>query len=743
MISPYKHLAEFIASKPKIVAAIIIVWFIISMYGMSQTHMKTGDDTYVDKTTPEGIVLEDYKDLFKSDAIMVIFESDDVLDKEYLKYMDTLMTDFSDEAGVKSVTSLADMVKSVNNGKLPKSQSDIINAKENIPTEILEKYLPSNMMTIGIISLDTGISDENKKTLLKNLETIISISNPTPDAKVTLSGTPAFQKQMGEEMGKSTGVLIMAAMLLMVVAVGLLFAHVSHRFLPVGIVFMGLINTFGIMGLTGISISMVVIAAFPVLIGIGIDYAIQFHSRLDEESKRQPNIEIAAKKTVENSGPSVLYAMIATSLGFIAMYISPIPMVVDFGMTCLIGVTCCYISAILIVPTYAILRRYKPKGELDEGLKKKMAAYDNLLGNVSHKIARYSVVVLLLLGLIAIVGVQLDNRVPISYDEETFVPPEMPAVVDMKKVTRTMGSTESLTIYVKGDDILNPEVIEWINDFGDYELSVHDELTSVTSISTLIKKYNGGLLPNTESEIKHIISMIPDNEKKSYLNGQMNSVIEFGMLDLEVDPTKSLVYNMRAELNWNYPPPGISAMLTGSTDLGINLVDDIANGKTQMTILGFILIFFWLILIYRRVSAISPLIPIIMIVGWNGAIMYVLGIDYTPMTAVLGSMTIGVASEYTILIMERYIEERKNGMNKYDAIRTGVQKIGTAITVSGMTTVFGFSALLLSTFNIIKNFGMVTVITVGFSLIGAIVVMPAILSLMSKFEKENEKGQLI
>ena len=122
-----------------------------------------------------------------------------------------------------------------------------------------------------------------------------------------------------------------------------------------------------------------------------------------------------------------------------------------------------------------------------------------------------------------------------------------------------------------------------------------------------------------------------------------------------------------------------------------------------------------------------------MIVGWNGAIMYIFCIDYTPMTAVLGSMTIGIASEYTILIMERYNEERNNGADMYDAIQTGVQKVGTAITVSGLTTVFGFSALMLSSFNIIQNFGMVTVITVGFSLIGSIIVMPAVLSLMDGF----------
>ncbi len=82
--------------------------------------------------------------------------------------------------------------------------------------------------------------------------------------------------------------------------------------------------------------------------------------------------------------------------------------------------------------------------------------------------------------------------------------------------------------------------------------------------------------------------------------------------------------------------------------------------------------------------------------------------------------------------MERYYEEREKGRELYDAVQQSVSQIGTAITVSGMTTVFGFSALILSSFNIIQNFGVVTVITVGFSLIGAIIVMPAVLSLIGR-----------
>jgi len=196
---------------------------------------------------------------------------------------------------------------------------------------------------------------------------------------------------------------------------------------------------------------------------------------------------------------------------------------------------------------------------------------------------------------------------------------------------------------------------------------------------------------------------------------------------------RDLVGRIQGDVAWSNPPAGVVVKITGQMEMFAAVMDDISDSRTQMTLIGFALILGFLILVYRKFGAVSPVIPIVFIVGWNGAIMYLLGLDYTPLTAVLGSMTIGVASEYTILIMERCEEELARGMEFLDAVQTAVQKIGTAITVSGMTTVFGFSALTFSTFNIISNFGIVTVITVGFSLVGAIVVMPAVLALMYRY----------
>ena len=87
----------------------------------------------------------------------------------------------------------------------------------------------------------------------------------------------------------------------------------------------------------------------------------------------------------------------------------------------------------------------------------------------------------------------------------------------------------------------------------------------------------------------------------------------------------------------------------------------------------------------------------------------------------------------SIVIMERCEEELAKGVDYLEAIQTAVEKIGMAITVSGVATISGFAALTVSTFNIISNFGIVTVITIGFSLVGAILALPAVLSIMYRY----------
>lgn len=160
-----------------------------------------------------------------------------------------------------------------------------------------------------------------------------------------------------------------------------------------------------------------------------------------------------------------------------------------------------------------------------------------------------------------------------------------------------------------------------------------------------------------------------------------------------------------------------------------DLIDNVGISKNRMTALGFIMVPGFLVLVYRRFKSLLPAIPVVMIIGWNTLVMYILNIDYTPLTACLGSMTIGLAMDYTILVMERFEEELERGEDFPGALQKGVRKMGSAITISGLTNLLGFSSMILSDFNVIKMFGETTVITIFFSIVGGVIVMPAVIAL--------------
>ncbi|GAB7015085.1 efflux RND transporter permease subunit [Methanogenium cariaci] len=737
MQSPFAFLANSINHHPKTVAAVVFGVILVMMFFASGVEMKTGTETYVDITSPSGSLIKHYEDTYKSDSVILMIEGDAVYMPETLDYIRDLSEDIENEYQIVSVTSIIDLINIYNGGVIPGSEAEIKSIVEPYK-DVIPGAATTGAMTLMQVIVQPGLSDSASSAALNNIRSVVAAHSPPPGISVTVTGTAAFADEMKTSMGSSTGMLIGLAMLLMVVAMAFLFGHVRYRFLPVLIVMMGVIVSFGMMGATGTGLTMMVMAAFPVMIGIGIDYAIQFQTRFDEEI-RKSSIEDAVFTTITQSGSAVAIAMVATSLGFIALTMSPFPMVTDFGVICVVGVLSCYLCALVIVPTFATLVHYRPLDPKSHksgkgNQKSMMERYDVFLGKVAGWIANHPVGVLLLVGCIAMIGIPLDDKIIINTEEEAMVPPTMPAKVSMDKLGSAMGSTSTIPLMVRGDDIFEPDTLKWMYSFTEYEKQKHSEITGGKSIASILASMNGGVLPQDRGQIAALLKLVPEGTLSRYTAGQMEAVIEFSTEDLDLNSMKALLDEMREDLAWYESDPGTTGVFTGSLALFGDMIDGITESKSDMNLLGFGLIFAFLLLIYRKATAITPIIPIIMIVGWNAVIMYVLGLEYNILTATLGAMTIGVASEYTILIMERYDEERERGLSCHDAIQTSIQKIGTAITISGLTTVFGFSALTLSEFPIMANFGLVTVITVAFSLVGAILVMPAVLAIVSNIQ---------
>lgn len=770
MKNPFEFLAEMICRRPYIAAAFIVIMMAGAAYGLTMVSMKTGTETFVYPDDPVGSLINHHSDEFGSSSIILIIEGQDLTSPDVLEYLDVLEEDFRNEKDVSDVGGLASVLRSYNNGVLPQSIAEVHTILDSKSEGVLEVVLPSPTMSFMFINLESGLSEESETSAVHMVESVLKGSNPPAGITVTVSGGPVFSKEMEEDMGANIVVLIVLALVFMIIAMAVLFGQVRYRMLPVLVVFCGIILTFGFMGFTGLKISTVVVAAFPVLIGIGIDYGIQFHSRLDEETRKTSSVKDAVLITLTNSGPAIFLAMFATSLGFVALrLIGPAPMIEDFGVICIVGVICCYIAALLIIPTFAVIMKYKPKkGVLhyldaadscqlewkgcddkpvvQEGTKGSlMEKYDVLLGNLAAKIARHPVPVIMIVLMIGVIGFQLDDEIIIDINEDAMVSQTMPARISMDKIESVIGSTKTITADVRGDSIKDPDTLQWIDDFSNYVLNKQSNVIGASSIVSVIKQYNNGVLPGNQNEIDVIWDKIPSDTLDKYVSGNTEAVIDFSTNDISMPQTLALIHSMQDDLDWYGSHPGITVSFTGQTVMLTWLMDRISDSKNLMTYAGFALIFVYLILIYRKFSAISPLIPILIIVGWNSLIMYSLGMSYSLLTAGLGAMTIGIACEYTILIMERYQEEKEKGTDMVTSIQTAVQKIGAAITVSSLTTILGFSALILATAPMIQSFGITTVVTVAFSLIGAIVIMPAAIALIEQFrtyldERRSYKG---
>lgn len=131
-----------------------------------------------------------------------------------------------------------------------------------------------------LVVLEGDVSDEVVGDIIDTI--IVSLDEQGITDSTLVSGKPVLDRSIKEEMMGSMQVM-MALSALIMIAVLLIVFRVRWSLLPLVIIMFAVLATIGIMGWLSIGLTMVSMAVFPVLIGLGIDYSIQFQSRYAEE----------------------------------------------------------------------------------------------------------------------------------------------------------------------------------------------------------------------------------------------------------------------------------------------------------------------------------------------------------------------------------------------------------------------------------------------------------------------------
>jgi hydrophobe/amphiphile efflux-3 (HAE3) family protein len=624
---------------------------------------------------------------------------------------------------------------------LPKVQDelDLMLYEDGNLRSIFTNVVLDESNAMMIVKLEGGIPDSQKETIIDSLKAALA-AEEFDTLSYVVSGKPVLDASLKAEMKVNMMTMVAFALFIMLIVLALVF-KVRWRMLSLAVVAVSVVATLGFMGWISVPVTMVSMAVFPILIGLGIDYSIQFHNRYEEDG--------SVVSTVRNVGKAVTIAVLATVLGFISLYASPVPMIRDFGKMLTLGVIISFIGSIFILlPVLHIRKKVTEDNDspIDQShVTLNVSQEDNrlkrILGAFTGVVLKFRYPVLILVVLLSIFGFMKDSSIGVQTDMETFMPQDMPALTDLHEVRDAVGSTDQIVLYFEGENLASSENLKWTKETSDELIEKYpDVITDIRSLAGTAITLSGDDSLSFE-EYAEAVDDIPDSMSRMFINddGTKSSVI-INIRHLSTGELEAFIASLKEELKDSTQ----NVQVTGKSVLDVEMVKGLTSGRVTMTGLGLLLIFAALLLIYRNpVKALIPVLPVISIIGISSGIMYFAGISFTPITATLGAMVLGMGSEMTIMLMERYIEERTKGLPKTDAIKTAVGSIGIAVLASGLTTVGGFSVLMLSDFVILKDFGFMTVINVTLALMSTFVLLPPILFILDRFIlSKKEKAAL-
>jgi uncharacterized protein len=632
---------------------------------------------------------------------------------------------------------------------------------------------PTSTTALIQVRLRPGLSDEDRRDAIALIRQAVTMPQwHLSDGDYVVTGAPAVLNDLSRAISSSLVTLLVVALLAMGVVLALVF-RVRPRLLPLAVALCAAGLTFGALALAGLSLTMASIGVLPVLIGLAVDYAIQFQSRAREAS----GDPVAAARA---GGPTILTAGAATAAGFAVLALSPVPMVRQFGLLLVAGVMLALLvtftggAAALTLAKRRSDRRVSAAAAATSGparaaattaaergparstsigaaWRSAVAGADELLGGnrvargvrsggrragawvIDLGLRRGALVVGVAL-VLAVAGWALDTQAPVQSDVNRLVPQDLPALGDLRALQESTGVGGEIDVMVSANDLTDPSVLSWmasyqqkvLREFGYSDGKRCGQATLCPAFS-LPDLFSGQATP-TQAEIKSLLDAVPAYFSQAVITPDRSSAtLAFGIRLMPLERQQEVIDKMRAELD---PPPGVTAELVGLPVLAAQANADVASPWRRFALLGASLLAVALVLLLALRSArraLVPLAPIALATGWSALVLAALRVELNPMSVTLGALVVAISTEFSVLLSERYRQERAAGSDPRSALERTYRSTGAAVVASGVTAIAGFAVLIASDIQMLRDFGWVTVIDLAVSLLGVLIVLPAVL----------------
>lgn len=563
--------------------------------------------------------------------------------------------------------------------------------------------------------------------------------------EVFATGSPELIRDINDYLQSGMVTLGLLAALVMVVVLFAVF-RVRWRLLSMAIVVIGAVWGFGLMGYVGVPLTLITISGLPILIGLGVDFSIQVHNRFEEELALVGSPDGAVRRVLARLGPALAVAMLAAVAGFLSLQISDVPQIRQFGIMLALGIAALLVTATLVPLAILVLRERRSRpgaATLPVG-----GVLERVVRWLCFALQRRLVPVVAIGALVVVAGLAVEGRFVIQTDPERWVAQDSTTVEELRRLREVTAFSSELVVLVEAPDVTATEVLQWTQRFADAQIERHpDVLVRGSSVAAVVAEVTG--VPPGQDEAlvmlggalddPPIYDVAPADFVRSFVSAdRRRAAIVFPIRNITLQERRVLLDEMRADLDPPAgasttarelsPPAGVTGVPTGLAAIGAEFVDLLEANRVAMTWLALGAVGLCLLLWFRSVTmTVLPLVPVTIAVGLSALVTMASGRELSPLTSVTGPLVIATCTEFSVLILARYVEERRRGLDPAAAVDLGAVRIGRAFVASGLTVVGGFAVLGLSSYPLLRDFGILVALNVVVALVCALAVLPPLL----------------
>ncbi len=575
--------------------------------------------------------------------------------------------------------------------------------------------------------------------------------------KILFTGDPSISRDLSNYISRNTLVLILVAFAFLLIILYLTFRRMTDVFLPLLIIALSVVWIFGLMGWVGFPFTLISVAMAPLILGINIADVAYMMSRFYEELHGGKDARSSASRSITTVGVAVFLAGITTFFGFLSFTLSDLPAIQQFGVMAGFGEVIGFLFAVTLLPAVMILREeYQEKKGKEVNEKRlnifargKTTLMDGFLKRSADLSCRHPLGILCVAALMMIISFAGMGRLKTTSDLRRLIPAKLPSIQAQFEQERIFGPQQTDFVLIYGD-VMNPEVLRGMERLRTQlvalEYTTENKIRSIDELFyDLIKEQKG--LKGSFSEV------VPDSDPvvKQYYE----EVKEFLPADLITSDAKitQIPINSRAardsdEVLWkkdvlreavsnNLELEVVRHEIGGLASLTADLLGNLVPTQIFTSIFALILSALLLMFIFQSIPlGLATLSVLLAGIGVEMGFLVLIRWPLDMMTALVSAMVIGVGIDYAIHVTWRFREEFGYRCDEaQEALEYTVMNVGRPIVASSLATAGAFLIITITEIMPVRRFGGVTSISLFFSLVATMLVLPSLLYLLARWRR--------